>query len=226
MRSLAKLCIAGSCCVLATASALGIAKPQGLDTPGSVAADPARGASGAPPAKSRQGNPLWDIPLEQLSATRDRPIFSPSRRAPAPAAETPAVATAPAVPEPTPPERPQLSLVGTVMNGVDGVAIFLDQSSKTPLRLRIGSDYQGWTLRQVEARSATLQNGQDVAVFSFAPPSSQPTSQPTSSAGASIAQMPATPTAPPLAQAGPPYLSPESSMLRMPARHRSARRQL
>ena len=222
MSSLAKLCIAGCCCVIATASALGVARPQVLDLPGTVTAAPAQDSSGSPSAQSRYGNPLWGIPLEQLSVTRDRPIFSPSRRAPPAIAETPAVAVVPAVPEPPPPQRPQLSLVGTVMNGVDGVAVFLDQGSKTPFRLRTGSDYQGWTLRQVEARSATLQKGEDFAVFSFAPPSSQPTS----SAGASIAQMPATPTAPPLAQAGPPYLSPESSMLRMPTRHRSARHQL
>src|SRR5262245_5386505 len=30
------------------------------------------------------GNPLWAIPLSALSATRDRPLFTPSRRAPAP----------------------------------------------------------------------------------------------------------------------------------------------
>src|SRR5450631_3845625 len=31
------------------------------------------------------GNPLWGVPLQSLSATRERPIFLPSRRPPAPA---------------------------------------------------------------------------------------------------------------------------------------------
>ena len=39
-------------------------------------------AKEVPPASKREitGNPLWGITLKQLSNTRDRPIFSPSRR--------------------------------------------------------------------------------------------------------------------------------------------------
>jgi hypothetical protein len=33
-------------------------------------------------ATNATGNPLWSIPLKELSATRERPIFSPSRRPP------------------------------------------------------------------------------------------------------------------------------------------------
>lgn len=128
----------------------------------------------------------------------------------------------PAVQEPAPPERPQLALVGTVVNGAGGLAVFLDQSSNTALRVRTGADYQGWTLRTVGARSVTLQKGQDIAVFSFAPSSSQPTNP----AGTGFADTQLTQTAPPLAQAGTPYLSPESRLLRMHQRPRSGRRQL
>ncbi|MGC2776753.1 MAG: hypothetical protein WA418_14090 [Bradyrhizobium sp.] len=227
MSSLARLCLISCCCVLATASAIGIARPAGLEVSGAVDAEqPAAGAQDSPVAQrtpSRTGNPLWGIPLEQLSATRERPIFSPSRRPPAADAGPPAIAAAPVVQEPTPPERPQLSLVGTVVNGDNGLAVFLDQGSKMPLRIRTGADYQGWTLRQVEARSVTLQKGEDFAVLSFPQP---PSSQLTNPTGTSLVQMPATPTAPPTAQAGPPFLSPESNALRMPPRHRSGRRQL
>src|SRR6201995_4331257 len=41
----------------------------------------------APPAEPERplsANPLWAIPLTKLSGTRDRPIFSPSRRPPPP----------------------------------------------------------------------------------------------------------------------------------------------
>ncbi len=36
----------------------------------------------AAPAPTPSANPLWGIPLSRLSGTRDRPIFSPSRRPP------------------------------------------------------------------------------------------------------------------------------------------------
>ncbi|WP_316232264.1 hypothetical protein [Bradyrhizobium sp. SZCCHNR1051] len=226
MSSLAKLCMIGCCSVLAVGSAFGIAHSTGLDVSEAVSAEQPSGSAQAssiaqrPP--SRTGNPLWGIPLEQLSATRERPLFSPSRRPPPTDVPPPAVVAAPVVQEPSVPERPQLALVGTVVNGDRGLAVFVDTSSKTPLRIRTGADYRGWTLRLVEARSVTLQRGEDVTVLTLLPTPAQPTN----SANESSAQMPSTPTAPPLAQAGPPFLSPESRLLRMHQRQRSGRRQL
>ena len=40
------------------------------------------GLAPSPNATPRAGNPLWAIPLSALSATRDRPLFSTSRRPP------------------------------------------------------------------------------------------------------------------------------------------------
>src|SRR5262245_28391744 len=50
------------------------------------ASEPLDGSPLAPPRGAREprGNPLWAIPLELLSASRERPIFLPSRRPPAP----------------------------------------------------------------------------------------------------------------------------------------------
>ena len=48
----------------------------------------------APPS----GNPLWAIPIKDLSETRDRPIFTPSRRPP-----PPPVVEKPYTPPPPPP---------------------------------------------------------------------------------------------------------------------------
>lgn len=101
------------------------------------------------------GNPLWAVPLAALSDTRERPIFSASRRPP------PAVASvsAPKVP-PTPPSAPQaelrLLLVGTVSGGDLSFGIFIDQTSKAVLRLKVGEDYQGWRLRSVHSREVIL----------------------------------------------------------------------
>lgn len=116
---------------------------------------------------SPSDNPLWGIPLKLLTNTRDRPIFSPSRRPPAPATVgPPPVAVAPPQ-KPKVPEQPQLSLLGTIVNGDDGYGIFMDQSSKVPVRIRIGASYQGWTLRSIKTGTVTLEKDQDTAMLAF-----------------------------------------------------------
>jgi hypothetical protein len=123
--------------------------------------------------QSPSGNPLWAIPIKQLSATRDRPIFSPSRRPPPPViVDPPVVAAVPTVQKPREPDRPQLSLLGTIVNGDDGFGIFMDQTTKAPLRIRIGAAYQGWTLRLLQPGSVTLVKGQESAVLVFPKPAS------------------------------------------------------
>src|SRR3981081_3826777 len=52
-------------------------------SPNPLATDASRAAPKAPPVMPT-GNPLWTIPLSQLAVTPDRPLFSPSRRPPAP----------------------------------------------------------------------------------------------------------------------------------------------
>jgi hypothetical protein len=122
------------------------------------------------PERALSANPLWAIPLTALSGTRDRPIFSSSRRPPPPAV-APAVTTkAPAPPKPREPERPQLSLVGTIASGDEGFGIFLDQSTKAALRLKVGEDYQGWRLRSVQGREATLEKDQQTVTLTLPQP--------------------------------------------------------
>jgi general secretion pathway protein N len=122
------------------------------------------------PERALSANPLWAIPLTALSGTRDRPIFSPSRR---PSASAVAPAAAPkvaAVPKPRERERPQLSLVGTIASGDEGFGIFLDQSTKAPLRLKVGEDFQGWKLRSVQGREAILEKDQLVYTLELPQP--------------------------------------------------------
>jgi general secretion pathway protein N len=114
-------------------------------------------------------NPLWAIPLATLSDTRERPIFSSSRRPPPPAAVS-ALASTPRPPKPARIERPPLSLVGTIIGGDQGFGIFVDQSTKAALRLKLGEDYQGWTLRSLQGREATLERDQQTAVLSLPQP--------------------------------------------------------
>jgi general secretion pathway protein N len=115
-------------------------------------------------------NPLWAIPLTTLSNTRERPIFSPSRRPPPPAVAPVAVVAAPPPPKPARVERPPLSLVGTISGSEQSFAIFVDESTKAALRLKIGEEYQGWRLRTVAAREVTLEHDEQTAVLTLPQP--------------------------------------------------------
>ena len=126
----------------------------------------------SPPAPERapSANPLWAVPLTALSGTRDRPIFSASRRPLPPAVAAAVITKAAAAPKPREPERPKLSLVGTIASGDEGFGIFLDQSTQAALRLKIGEDYQGWTLRSVQGREATLEKDQQAVTLALPQP--------------------------------------------------------
>jgi general secretion pathway protein N len=137
------------------------------------------------PERTSSANPLWAIPLATLSNARERPIFSSSRRPPPAAVVSVPVASAPP-PPPKPPraERPQLSLVGTIAGGNESFGIFIDQTTKAALRLKIGDDYQGWRLRSVQGREVTLERDQQTAILSLPQPG-------TGTAGLAVTQGPA-----------------------------------
>jgi general secretion pathway protein N len=128
-----------------------------------------------PPAATMppSGNPLWAIPLSMLSATRERPIFLPTRRPPAPVIAAPlATPSAPTLSGPAEPTRPPLALVGAVVGESDAIAIFIDQTTKAVVRLKTGQDHDGWVLSSVKGREATLQKDQLIAVFALPVPNS------------------------------------------------------
>lgn len=151
-------------------SAVSNGSPDAEHGDGTQAAAP---TSSAAPASERalSANPLWAIPLAQLPNTRDRPIFSPSRRPPPPAVAPAAVPKVAAVAKPREPERPQVSLVGTIASDDEGFGIFLDQSTKAVFRLKVGEDYQGWKLRSVQGREAVLEKDQQVVPLALPQPS-------------------------------------------------------
>lgn len=154
--------------------------------PAPVAAAPAAVTPvGAPPAAAAtalsvehitSGNPLWSIPMVRLSATRDQPLFAPSRR-PAPRPELlarPAPAPVVAPPPPPEPEKPQLSLLGTVAGSGERIGLFIDSTSKAVLRLKRGENHQGWTLRDVRPRQVELAKGLDNTVLDMPSPDMKP----------------------------------------------------
>jgi hypothetical protein len=106
-------------------------------------------------------NPLWAIPLSSLAATRNRPLFTPSRRPPAPiVANMPVAAPHPVAPPPPMAEHPNLVLVGTVVAENAGVAVFIVASTHDTVRLRTGEGHLGWILQAVDHRTVTLQKGE------------------------------------------------------------------
>jgi general secretion pathway protein N len=164
-----QLARAGALALCLTAPALGATLP-GLDAetgPDNPGVDVTRHAMPPPDVTAKppetppvSANPLWAIPLSALSATRNRPLFTPSRRPPAPiVANTPAPVAAPPPPTPAAPERPNFVLIGTVAGENDSVAVFIDNSTRDAVRLRAGEGHSGWVLQSVDRRTATLQKG-------------------------------------------------------------------
>lgn len=125
------------------------------------------------PAPRPSGNPLWSIPLGELRATLDRPIFSPSRRPVVPTRIAPQpqeVAPPLQLPPPAPDEPVNLVLIGTVANGVESIAVFVDPATRNAIRLRVGEAYNGWVLREIHGRDASMEKGDRIEPVSMPRP--------------------------------------------------------
>ncbi|MCA6122648.1 general secretion pathway protein GspN [Bradyrhizobium sp. WSM 1704] len=122
-----------------------------------------------------QGNPLWGVPFDRLSMTRERPLFSMSRRRPTP----PVVAIVPAAPSPPPapvvsaPERPPLVLIGTIIGPSLQAGLFREENSDAIIKLAAGGNRRGWTLRSVSRNDALFEMADRTVVLPLHP-STQP----------------------------------------------------
>jgi general secretion pathway protein N len=142
--------------------------PFAAPAPATPAFSPVAPRAQQPGQRSPRGNPLWSMPLSSFSATRERPIFSPSRRPPPVAVAAPRIEpvkiAAPVAP--AAPEKPDLALIGVAAGATEAIAIFLDQTNQGVIRLRIGEAHSGWRLASVKAREAVLtKNGQVEQLF-------------------------------------------------------------
>jgi len=120
------------------------------------------------------GNPLWGIPISALDATRERPIFSASRRPPMQPVVAERVAVAPPPPKPAEPEQPLLTLVGTAIGEPKSVAVVLDRTTKTLVRLHVGEAVSGWILRSVDSRKMTVEKNSQTVTVALPAPGSVP----------------------------------------------------
>jgi hypothetical protein len=133
--------------VLSSASLLGVdANAQSEDRAGGILA-----------------NPLQAQSLDRLSATRDRPLFSPTRRPVPP--PPPPVARVPEAAPPPPP--PNVTVVGIVLDGEGARAIVRAGMGTKFERVQIGDDVGGWKVAQIEGRRLVLSLGERLATFTL-----------------------------------------------------------
>jgi general secretion pathway protein N len=107
-------------------------------------------------------NPLEAQSLDRLSATRERPLFSPTRR-PTPPPPPPPPEAAPVAIEPQP---PNVQLFGIVMDDQGARAIVRSSNEKID-RVQIGDDIGGWKVSQIEGRRLVLSLDGRFATFTL-----------------------------------------------------------
>jgi general secretion pathway protein N len=116
-------------------------------------------------------NPLWAIPLRRLAATRDRPLFSPTRRPPAlPIASVPQ----PRAELPVKPEKPPFLLIGTIIGANGAIGVFRDETTKRVVSLRSGERRSGWLLDRVHKRDVVLQKDNSNVFLALSPEATAP----------------------------------------------------
>jgi type II secretory pathway component PulC len=109
---------------------------------------PRAAAAQSPPA-APEGPAFTIPPLENLEATRERPLFSPKRRPDAEGpAETPVVEESP--------ENLPFELTGVVIGSDMSVAILRNRDTQETVRLRQGENLEAWSLQEVATRHVVL----------------------------------------------------------------------
>jgi len=96
-------------------------------------------------------NPLAAVSLDELTATRDRPLFARSRRPPAPPPSVHVEA-----PPPPPPPPPDVAFYGTVVDSEGASAIIRGGPSEKIVQVRVGDEVDGWSVERIESRELVL----------------------------------------------------------------------
>jgi hypothetical protein len=104
------------------------------------------------PSNTAAANPLAEQSLQALSATLKRPLFAPSRRAPAP--NTTPIARSD--PPPQPPPEPAVTLLGTIVDGQSSQAILRADGVAKDRHVRLGDDVDGWKVVDIGEQHLSL----------------------------------------------------------------------
>ena len=119
--------------------------------------------------------PIWRVPLETLTETRERPVFSRTRRPPPKPVAPPVIAQAPAPPPPSPPppEPISLSLMGIVQGPNElNLAVVREDQTQVVKRLQIGETLNDWTLTEVRRREVTFKRATEIVTLEMPKPGS------------------------------------------------------
>ncbi|GLR84616.1 hypothetical protein GCM10007857_13260 [Bradyrhizobium iriomotense] len=71
------------------------------------------------------------------------------------------------MPPSPPPVELRLALVGTIVGIDQSVGIFVDETNKATLRLKLDEDYLGWRLRSVNRTEVTMVRGELTETLTF-----------------------------------------------------------
>jgi hypothetical protein len=139
--------------IAASLVALWLAPARGEDANGQTRPEPSVGLA----------NPVATQPLDRLSATRERPLFSPTRRPPAPPPPPVVQRPAPVLP----PAAPSVDLFGIVRDEEGARAVVRVGPGNKILRVRVGDDIGGWKVSQIEGRKLVLSLGERSTTFTL-----------------------------------------------------------
>jgi hypothetical protein len=118
-------------------------------------------------------NPVAALALTSLSATRDRPLFSSSRRPPP--APFVRLIEPPPVPPVAPASPPSIALIGVIMEANGSFAVVRagtqagtnQAAANKSIRVRIGDQIDGWMVTQIADLQLVLSRDGRVANFSM-----------------------------------------------------------
>jgi hypothetical protein len=111
-------------------------------------------------------NPVAEVPLDRLSDTRNRPLFSRSRRPLAPAAIAARVE-----PQPLPLQPPPgVALFGVVVGPQGARAYIATGAADRIIGVRLGDDVSGWTVTAITQSNLVLSRAERSATFTLFSP--------------------------------------------------------
>lgn len=106
------------------------------------------------------------LDASSLTATRERPLFEPTRRPPAPAPppRPEIVVATPPVIQPAP---PQVRLIGVLSAGGTRMALVEDGATGEILRIRPGDGLSDWSLSIVDDRTIVFRRDGEIVEYSL-----------------------------------------------------------
>ncbi|MCH9807967.1 MAG: hypothetical protein K0U74_09560 [Alphaproteobacteria bacterium] len=134
------------------------------ETHATVDTSPQPGASA--PRGDTSINPISQLTLTRLEATRARPLFEKSRRPPVAKVIFKA---RPPEPEPPPPQGPpSLRLIGLAASQDQWIAVIAPDGNSAPKRLKEGDTIDGWRLEVISSTGVVVsKNGEDYPLILF-----------------------------------------------------------